>query len=180
MTPEQLITLAERVEGLAGPCRETDARIWCALNGKKYMGFFVPYGKPPETAVEYTEPPKRTRRVSRDGDHAKPVTASLDAALTLVPEKWRWEVMNFYVDVEYTRSVNPVTGKADESFLVSDGAHAMLERPARLIDDGDPWPWNGDWTDIRIHHCATAATPALALCAAALRALAAEREEKCS
>lgn len=88
-----LNALAERVEKLSGPCRETDAHIWCALNGKRYMGHNRAYGSE-ETQIEFTEPPKRTRRVSggRGLPHAARWTASIDAAMTLVPEDSFWRV----------------------------------------------------------------------------------------
>jgi hypothetical protein len=85
-----LLELADRVERLTGPCRETDAAIWCALNGKKYKGHFPVYGEPSKTRVEYTDPPKRTRLVSGPhvGGDALQYTASIDAAMTLVPPGW--------------------------------------------------------------------------------------------
>lgn len=84
MSNADLIALAERVEAATGPDRELDARIWCALNGKRYRDHFAAWNKV-DTAVEYTEPPKRTRCVTRDHQHAKPYTASIDAAFTLAP-----------------------------------------------------------------------------------------------
>ena len=95
---EELLRLAERCEAAKGPDRELDARIWCTLHGKRYTDHNPVYAayaaENPETQVEFTEPPKRSRRVTgpHTGGHAKPVTASLDAAMTLVPEGWRWEL----------------------------------------------------------------------------------------
>jgi hypothetical protein len=91
MNADELRALAERVQGLDGPDREVDARIWCALNGKKYAGYFEPFGVTDGrfVAVEYTEPPKRTRLVTggKTGTkHALRFTASLDAAMALVPD----------------------------------------------------------------------------------------------
>ena len=67
-------------------------------------------------------------------------TASLDAALSLVPEGWAWAVYG--------------------------GAREEIVATAYCVPNGGRLPWP-DWvTDI------CAATPALALCAATLRALA--------
>lgn len=82
--------LIERIEGAEGADRELDALIWCHLHGKKYKGHDQAYGSE-ETQVEYVEPPKRKSQVSQSRfaeGHAKPWTASLDAAMTLVPEGW--------------------------------------------------------------------------------------------
>jgi hypothetical protein len=92
MNADELRALAERVQGLDGPDREVDARIWCALNGKKYAGYFEPFGVTDGrfVAVEYTEPPKRTRLVTGGNTgtkHALRFTASLDAAMTLYMHK---------------------------------------------------------------------------------------------
>ena len=72
MTRATLLALADRVEALTGPCRETDERVG--------MGIGL----------------KRTMRVGHEclgTDRVVPVmcphyTASLDAALSLVPEGW--------------------------------------------------------------------------------------------
>jgi len=90
MDGEELLALAERCEKATEGSRELDARIWCALNGKRYVGrnaAYAAYGREnPRTQVEYTEPPKRTRWVTHEGNHAEPWSTSLDAAMTLVPE----------------------------------------------------------------------------------------------
>ena len=85
----RLLELAERVERAEGPDREMDALIWCALNGKRFKGWHDVYGANSGrlTQVEFTEPPRRTRFVTDDRrhKHALPYTASIDAAMTLVP-----------------------------------------------------------------------------------------------
>jgi len=74
MTAAELIALAARVEGLTGPCRETDGLIAKALNPElDWVLFDDCWGS----------------RCPHDGiafDMPKPFTASLDAALGLVPE----------------------------------------------------------------------------------------------
>lgn len=138
------LMLADRCEKSAGPDRELDALIWCALRGVKYKSHNPVYAgmgerEGLETQVEYTVPPKRTRMVSNGPvPHAKPVTASLDAAMTLVPE-------GVSVDVGRTQ-----TGKRAYSTL------------CRLSDPSSREP-SPMWK-------AGAATMALALCAASLRA----------
>lgn len=133
---EELLKLAERVEALSGPDREVEARIWCALNGKKYVGHWREYDGP-NTRVEYIEPPKRTPLAS--STVALRWTASLDAAMTLVPKGWAWSVLDRRT-TGYSKPNGQCWTKEDRSTL------------------------HGD-----------AATPALALCAAALRALAKEK-----
>ena len=140
---EELEALAARVESLTGACRETDARIWCALNGKKYRGNFAPYGQWEEryVQVQYSEPPKRTYLVTGDrrgGGHALRVTNSLDAAMALVPEGWRW------CDYHWPRKDEPKIMTLVTNIPHSGVAHGR------------------------------SSTPALALTAAALRALAQE------
>lgn len=93
-TPESLLSLANRVEEAKGPDRELDALIWCTIRGVKYVSHneaYSGFGRPnPETQVEYREPPRRVALVSTERTgHAKPWTASIDAAMTLVPEGWR-------------------------------------------------------------------------------------------
>lgn len=166
-----MTTLADRIEGLDNASRAIDAEI--AAHLKIYTGQFD-YARKWQGAWEH-EINGMVHLINDKGQRSlnfisPRYTGSIDAAMTLVPDGWRWEVMNFYVDVEYTRSVCPKTGKADECFSVSDGAHAYLERPKETFDNCDDWRWNGNWTGIREVRTASAPTPALALCAAAIRA----------
>lgn len=82
----ELLALAERCEKASGPDRELDAAIVAAMNN----AIVKPY--PP---TDDFGPKDRWQFWSRDGAHflgsegkfpVKPVTASLDAAMTLVPE----------------------------------------------------------------------------------------------
>jgi len=81
---ETLRSLAEQVEALSGPCRETDALIWCALKGVRYVGHLA-LGDG-LTQVEYREPPHNGRKVTGKSGvpHATPVTDSIDSAMSLV------------------------------------------------------------------------------------------------
>lgn len=128
--------LAERIEALDGPCREVDAEIFKAIGAplpkaafgmdielrpdpNSASGFIVPVG---EMQVRYECPA---------------YTASLDAAMTLVPEP---RIKGEHV------SIGVWTGP---------GVHAPHVRASAWVSGSE-----------RV----LAATPALALCAAALRA----------
>jgi len=109
-----LLALAERVEALDGPNRNLDADIMRATGLGGLKADYAPH----------------------------PYTASIDAALTLVPEGWaveRWQIW-----------------PGEPSTL------DLLETKR----SGDQWVRDG-WQG-KVDACA--ATPALALCAAALRA----------
>ena len=114
-------SIAERIEALEGPCREMDLSIAKAV-GLAHLdavaggvtGFmYMDRGQPACVTV-----PR--------------YTASLDAAMTLVPERWVW-------------SINQFPDKAS-AYCVSEDE--VIARPRKQYQ----------------------ATPALALCAAALRA----------
>lgn len=156
MNKQDLIALAERVEKAEGLDRGLDALIWCALRGVRYVSHNPAYASfgadNPETQVEFTEPPKRVRRISGAYGipHAKPWTSSLDAALTLVPAGW-----------------------AIERWQIWPGEPSSLDL-LETMRDGDQWVRRSGWLgQVR----ATAATPPLALTAACLRAIAEERGE---
>jgi hypothetical protein len=90
MTTTTLIEMAERCEGLTGPDRETDEAIERAL---------------PPTDARIQLPSLWNERAAKfhgsrigeyDGDDYIPAayTASLDAAMTLVPEGYDWAVFH--------------------------------------------------------------------------------------
>lgn len=116
-----VVTLADRCEAATGPDRELDALIWCFLNGKRYIGHNQAYGSE-DTQVEFTEPPKRTRKVSGSYglQHALQCTKSLDAAMTLVPDGCQWRVdshhnmagvFEYYTDNEVGASMREYEGE---------------------------------------------------------------------
>lgn len=79
-----LATLAERIEQAEGPSRELDAEIWLALHQPGY--------RYPDEVLNRT-PSSRQEAVGRfthdgygGGSAAPAYTASLDAAMTLVPD----------------------------------------------------------------------------------------------
>lgn len=121
----ELLALAERVEKASGPDRELDADI------AKAVGV-------PATLVIGHECLGNLRSVPQN---APRYTASLDAALTLVPKRWRTESIG----------ENPQIAGRWTVWL-----RHRLDDPRHGVAVGD------------------AATPALALCAAALRARAAQ------
>lgn len=137
-----LLKLAERVEAAEGPDRELDCLIWAVANGHEieWQGnCLVAVG---EGVIGWVDPGENQRNFSciRAGQGAggvKAYTASLDAAMQLVPEGWH------------------------SSIFTTEGA--VLRGSASVRDrDGGPSFTSG------------AATPALALTAAALRAKAGE------
>ena len=114
---DELMRLAERCEAAMGPDRELDALI--------------------QMAVRKREPLLQADRLPMKPRH---FTASLDAAMTLVPEGWTaWELRSRRRLTRFTAEIS------------------------RLCDDIDD-------ADGELIECGNAATPALALCAAALRA----------
>jgi hypothetical protein len=118
-TKAELLALAERVEALTGPCRETDAHIsLVAINNGK-TGSFANADKWIEAALQFHW-------------SVAHYTASLDAAMTLVPEGWH-------------------------TYFASEDRHSLR------------WSWalRGGYG---VTVASPAATPALALTAAALRA----------
>lgn len=130
MSGEGLRALAAKVEALQGPCRETDGLIYIAVC------------IPAERAGRIDHNRGVVGWWPRDGAYvsARQVpeyTASLDAALSLMPEGWKWTIHSPDDDGPAVAYCVPNMGRL-------------------------PWP---DWvTDI------CAATPALALVSAALRA----------
>ena len=127
--------LAERVEALTGPCREMDAAVFQAIGAPvpfKFANKLI--------ALEYNDVENAYfARVSDDMRvrYSPPAyTASLDAAMTLVPERTPWSVC-YPANNDGSRSCHGVPTKPTADVLG------------------------------RFGH---AATPALALCAAALRA----------
>lgn len=147
----QLLELAERVEKATGPDDALDAAIWLAVKADA------------ASLKAYDEGLKLSRqeaafRLSYMSDGFRP-TASLDAALTLVPDGWRWVM----------RQASPDKANPNET-----GFFARLE-----TDDFESVTWGkgSDWiTDIVAGQdvFVWAATPALALTAACLKARASQ------
>jgi hypothetical protein len=127
---DELLRLAERCEAATGPDRELDDEIARALGWTQHTDEDDPVFVN-QTSTWWAEPGREWSTCSVVPSY----TASLDAAMTLVPEGWR-----------------PIIDMASE-----EGA-ALVDLWA--LPEASPKP-------TRKH--AKAATPALALCAAALR-----------
>jgi hypothetical protein len=136
-----LLALVDRVEALEGPCRETDAEIYQAQN---------PHMKqiPNDAVGRFFDPNKTSARtaerffLSGGATGVAPrFTASLDAAMTLVPEGWSPSIGQNVHHLNWAAFVQT------------------------LCTEGEPI----------IMGAGNATTPALALTAAALRALAATK-----
>lgn len=155
MTRETLLTLADRVEALAGPDRETDALIRAALFAPEGAtvskspingAWCVYHGIARSGAPRLFEPP---RTVSVDvwrGEY----TASIDAAMTLVPEGWR--VSRLEEDWRSGRWHGQMSQRLSEKLLAA-------------YDSGRTVGWTTSDTEVD-----GAATPAIALTIASLRA----------
>lgn len=123
---ERLLDLAARVEAAEGPDRELDCRAWVAKTG----------GPSFEVCVAVVPNLREWQ--------APYYTASIDAALTLVPGNCLAMVRHLWDDDHRA-------------------GHAVINSYAPSGEEPDGKMWTGDFT-------AVAHTPALALTAAALRA----------
>lgn len=147
--------LAKRVEALTGPCRETDVRICLAVYGDRVFGFKGDWQRPvPGMLSGYHAAFAEVINVDDaiPDDVVPRYTASVDAALTLVPEGW-WLAGLSFNHADFRSS-------ADREW------HAEIAGPVtwavldRHVGEEPQFECEGG----------NATTPALALCAAALRA----------
>lgn len=126
--------LIARIEAASGPDRELDCRILCADKNWHFRKMIVPENNASHVSFR-----------TSDGDkslyYTPKYTASVDAALTLVPDGMLWMVTNTGVDDPHKPDFSKATA------VVADWRRSASEGGDR-----------------------SAATPALALCAAALRA----------
>jgi hypothetical protein len=147
------------VEALMGPDRETDLLIYAHQTGKQWrwaefggaFGTIDPQAAQVAVQVHPWDGTKHEHKIhfgERDVVIVPAYTASLDAAMSLVPEGWQGDGLKWW------------EGEASSCDLVA----TSLE--------GDRWTRTGVMP--RVSACAS--TPALALTAAALRALA-EQEQ---
>lgn len=155
----ELLELAERCEAATGPDRELDAAIWCALNGLEYPEppYFqeLPHNRFHPELGAFEQGTRAGIMLQSYKDNAAIYTASLDAAMTLVPEGWRWIMREARPD-----KANP-------------GEQGFFARLETADFESVTWGKGSDWlTDIVAGQdvFCWAATPALALCAAALKA----------
>lgn len=106
---KSLLALVERVEALTGPCRETDAEVHA----------FYGYGD--KSRVWY---------------HSAPAyTDSLDAAITLVPDRWRMRQMHFNAPCVDDRKwhLNLRGGRVGQNCAVGRGATPALALTAAAL-----------------------------------------------
>jgi len=129
-----LLELAKRCEQASGPERELDGAIWCAVNGYDFLGW-------DGAGVMWRK--RGHDRSHYPADRVRIFTASLDAALTLVPEGWPWSL---------DATQRPPYRECGRADIFAPGGGL---KPTDVMD-------------------VYAATPALAICAAALRARAAK------
>lgn len=144
-----LTTLIERVEAASGADRELDCLIWCEVNAiePEWQGNCLVAGI--HGIVGWIDPGKHDRNFSCTAATTGPASvpaysASLDAAMLLVPEGWK---LHFLQDTEFD---NPEARHWSVSL-----------RPRHGRWDGTP-----QGAEVQ----AFAATPALALLAACLKA----------
>lgn len=142
---EELLSLADRVEALTGPDREVDADIAVAISNDPAA--WVVRDIP---SAIFTHKPGWWRDRDDKSHSAPSYTASLDAAMTLVPDGWRI----------YT---------AD--FSIKNRARWMMEGPKleRIEQEDGTWEAGEDW-----YKSGTGNTAALGLIVACLRALASQ------
>lgn len=136
---EDLLKMADRVEALSGPDREVDERISLAI------------GLPATVTIGH-EVLGNLRQVPHT---IKRYTASLDAAMTLVPAGW-WVAGLYFCHPDF-RSAGDRDWHSELGGPVSWVQFDVVPEPEYECEGGN------------------AATPALALTAAALRALAKDR-----
>ncbi len=140
MTPtrETLLALADRVEALTAPDREVDAEIMCAVFGYERDGTMF-YGKSRDYVLE-----RDYYALEGSPQELPSPTASLDAAMTLVPEGRGWLAGYGRIRPDEPLGGAMITRIAAPTSFAPDAADKIAE--------------------------AEAATPALALTAASLRA----------
>jgi hypothetical protein len=146
---DELLALAERVEALMGPDREVLATVWwLAGPGKSEWPNYADLPAVEACGKIFGRHPKYPVEWSHVNYSGPKYLTSLDAAMSLVLEGWQGDGLKWW------------EGEASSCDLVA----TSLE--------GDRWTCTGVMP--RVSACA--ATPALALTAAALRALA-EQEQ---
>lgn len=139
----RIASIIERVEAASGPGRELDQAIYCAVTAAQGHRINKLVGGELEVW------PKRDDRFfTVQPGMVLPYTASLDAAMTLVPEGWGWTVGD--------KSPEPSLAWCEIDHL--------------------PWRKGYAWA-VERKLIVQAATPALALCAAALRVRSALQSE---
>ena len=118
MTLTQLIEALERATGLS---RELDAHVYATIHG----GYIENSGAPEhrnciwwkDRGIEpalITGFPNMTRKLLCYAEQSPPYSSSLDAALTLVPEGWEWE-LTWHTDIATAKLGDPLLYLEGES-----------------------------------------------------------------
>jgi hypothetical protein len=138
---EELLALAARVEALTGPCRETDAEIAVALRD----GVNLPYW-----AIDWDGEWWSTIKGSvvllhsdgRQGPHftSRDYTASLDAAMTLVPKGLMAAVARFsngqgHANIHNGRDIDTTGIKCSSATAVLALTAAALRARAAMVPE---------------------------------------------
>lgn len=149
-----LIALAVRCE-MEEPSRELDRAIFNAV--------VVPLH--PYTMVDGRACLRRLSTGELEAVSFSNYATSLDAAVTLVPEE-----CGFKIETDDWDAMSPAPNLPPSTFAaVHDKARTRSARKEATTPQFDDWQKNRG-IHAHTHYCARAATPALALCAAALRA----------
>lgn len=150
-----LMELASRVEAGEGPDRELDAAIGVAV-----AGYFLGEPRYPGAERRYGYVDKEGCRVEPGNGAADrlipPYTASLDAAMTLVPEGWAIDKISMW-----PASPEGASNATEPQSSVSMVGTSLERYGRRMV-----WGYSGKEGRAE----ATSSTPARALTAAALRA----------
>lgn len=167
---QDLLRLADEVTAATGPDRELDCMIWAAVNGLAVVWtggddhILIIDGH----VIGSIDPGKHSRNFGCNRRETGPgsipaYTASLDAAMSLVPEGWAVEGMTWW-----PASPEGASNVSTEQSSVRMVGTSIERMGRRMI-------WGHGGKDGRVE--ASAATPALALCAAALKARAHSTKE---
>lgn len=152
----ELLKLAERCEKASGPDRDIDALIWSRVHPDGIAGVEKHGSAEKAVGIKYGcsgfNDPGREPIWSLRTYRGPAYTASLDAGMTLVPEEWR-------------------LGQLEENWRSRRWHCHLTERPSpalvKFFDEGKTIGYDSKEAE--------AATSALALCAAALRARAGQK-----
>ena len=140
MTREDMLALADRVESLTGPDREVDFLIATALGEVPEHVIQGPVGTPygwfrREDQWALTRTKESDVYAGVESWSPKPRTASLDAAMSLVPEGWKLRQMAFSAPCADDRKwhLNLHGGLVGQNTFVGRGSTAALALTAAAL-----------------------------------------------
>ena len=126
----ELIALAERVEALTGADRNIDTEIlWHVNRGSFSRGYWNAASGMPRPLEAMPQPNSGLGWIGAQCN-APPYTASLDAAMKLVPEGWWWTTGNCSVSAD--ASMGPDVAHCPKEMLLAfdEGLHHDLPHPS--------------------------------------------------